>query len=123
MTVRGFVAVLVAGLGVGVFALRGSTRGPEAPVAVPNPQARPPEVTRVGSVRQVLSPAPVELLVPDTVRPRGRAVLLWFNGRQTRAAGRERVVVDGNGGALLFNDRLTARRFVPPRACGSPVSP
>ncbi len=104
-------ALLLAGLIWAVWSIAGS-----APVRgaalVPNPEARPANEFRVGSVRHLVAPDAPERLVPDTLFPTLPVRLLWFDGRVARPlAWGGAVTLDGSGGVIWFDRRLGLHRW------------
>ncbi len=86
----------------------GESRGPSI---LPNPNARAPEVTASGSVLHVVTEAPAEVLVVDTVPPTEDVTLLWFEGRGTATSSLGSVVLDAAAAPIRFDHRLRPERL------------
>ncbi|NIQ99510.1 MAG: redoxin family protein [Gemmatimonadales bacterium] len=107
--------LLLAGLalvaGLAVAALGVGDGGGRGPIAVPNPDVAAPVESLVGAVRHVYQADAPELLLPDTLVPAQAVQLLWFQGRPvSRLRGGGSVTLDGAGGVVRFDTRLTAHR-------------
>lgn len=108
----GWVTIAMATI-VAAGALYSSGRAGEnrGPVARPNHSAHPPEVTETDGVRHILTHAPAEHLVLDTLPPAAPVRLLWFQGRAAARTPGGGVVLDAAGAPVRFDDRLRPERL------------
>lgn len=117
-------ALLVALAGLAFFVARlAGTNGERRAVAVANPAAAAPVESLAGTVRHVFRSEGAEHLVIDSAFPSAETRLLWFDGRPVAPAGESgSVTLDGAGGVVRFDGRLTPHR-VPLRLEGrEPIS-
>ncbi len=119
-------ALVLAALGVGVglaAAARNGAGTARGPVAEPNPDWTPPAESLVGSVRHVYQAEARERLHLDTLFPDAHVALLWFEGRPaSHSAHLGAVVLDGAGGVVRFDERLTPHRVALELEGRTPIS-
>jgi streptogramin lyase len=96
-------------LGAGLLVRWPGAEQPPGPAGLPDPEAIPPEVRWVGSVRLVVTRRPAERLLLDTAWPSQPARLLWLGGVPAQPRGSASLVLDRAGELLEFDPHLRAR--------------
>ncbi len=109
--VRFSALVVVSALAIGLV-LRTSDVVDRAPIGHPNTEYVAPTDSLVGTVRHIHHVAAPEYLALDTVFPDRPVRLLWFQGLSSSPVPDHggAVALDGAGGAVRFDERLSPHR-------------
>lgn len=101
---------VLGGLAFAAVRVGGGAGAGAGPITEPNPAAVAPVESLVGGVRHVYRAEAAERLLVDSTFPDEGARLLWFQGRPAAPGDGGFVTVDGAGGIVRFDRRLTPHR-------------